>query len=122
MTLEEVCLPADGLGPHGEAAEKQTIGHQWNLTHNLLSDEGVITERRSKPIVHSPVDPPVCDACQQLDLVFFNPLCDGCQTILIDSHTTIPQILAILRQWTPQTQQSLEILIREVGILNTNQS
>ena len=41
----------------------------------------------------------------------------GCAALLSDPSTTIPQVFAILRQWTPQTQQSLEMLIREVNFV-----
>ncbi len=34
--------------------------------------------------------------------------------MLSHPDTTIPQILAILRQWTADTQQCLELVIREV--------
>lgn len=71
---------------------------------------------REKPMVHTAVDPPLCESCQKLDLAFFDPNCPGCQELLSFPETTIPEILAILRQWTPQTQQSLEMLIREVSL------
>ncbi len=73
--------------------------------------------QREKPMVHPAVDPPLCQQCQQMELTFFDPNCPNCQEILMNQNTSVPQIFAILRQWTPQTQQSLELLIREVGML-----
>ena len=129
MTLEEV--PTGSLEPHHESdnvAVEPTSSMTMTMTapsHDGQSNEHVnstITSLdniplsgRSKPLIHSPVDPPVCNSCQQLDLIFFNPMCDQCQAILLHQDTSIPQIFAILRQWTPETQQNLELLIREVS-------
>ncbi|KAK7099935.1 CAP-Gly domain-containing linker protein 3-like isoform X2 [Littorina saxatilis] len=68
----------------------------------------------SKPVIHPCVDPPLCENCQRLDLSFFDPVCSGCRQILTNPSTTVPEIFAILRQWTPQTQQSLEMLVEEI--------
>ncbi|KAK7487524.1 hypothetical protein BaRGS_00021226 [Batillaria attramentaria] len=65
-------------------------------------------------MIHACVDPPLCENCQRLDLSFFDPVCSGCREILLNPATTVPEIFAILRQWTPQTQQSLELLVEEI--------
>lgn len=67
-----------------------------------------------KPMIHPCMDPPLCENCQRLDLSFFDPMCAGCKEILLNPATTVPEIFAILRQWTPQTQQNLELLVDEV--------
>lgn len=72
------------------------------------------TQPISKPVIHPCVDPPLCEECQRLDLSFFDPVCSGCRQILSNPTTSVPEIFAILRQWTPQTQQSLELLVEEV--------
>ena len=71
---------------------------------------------RDKAMVHAAVDPPLCDACGKLDLTFFDPNCPHCKDLLVAPTTTVPEIFAILRQWTPQTQQSLELLVEEVSL------
>ncbi|XP_015914966.1 CAP-Gly domain-containing linker protein 4 [Parasteatoda tepidariorum] len=71
-------------------------------------------EMRRQPIIHPSSDAPLCKSCHQLDLPFFDPSCPGCILILQDSETTIPQIFAIVRQWMPQTQQNIEVLVNEV--------
>jgi CAP-Gly domain-containing linker protein 3/4 len=73
----------------------------------------------TKAVIHPCVDPPLCDNCTRLDLSFFDPVCSGCRQILSNPSTTVPEIFAILRQWTPQTQQSLEMLVEEVGPTST---
>ena len=102
MTLEdESCYsPSD----HGSPPILQTL------------EAGVLL--RDKPMVHPAVDPPLCEMCQKMEMAFFDPNCPGCQDLLTSPDTTLPEIYAVLRQWTPQTQQSLEILIREVWILS----
>ena len=72
---------------------------------------------RHRPMIHPCVDPPVCEDCQKLELSFFDPGCPGCHDILVSPGTIVPEIFAILRQWTPQTQQNLDLLINEVSTL-----
>ena len=72
---------------------------------------------RTRPMIHPCLDPPLCEDCQKLELSFFDPDCPGCRKILNNSNTKVPEIYAILRQWTPQTQQNLELLVNEVNIL-----
>ncbi|KAI8786616.1 CAP-Gly domain-containing linker protein 3 [Biomphalaria glabrata] len=68
----------------------------------------------TRTMIHPCVDPPLCDNCTRLELSFFDPLCPDCRNILLNPSTTVPQIFAIMRQWTPQTQQSLELLVDEI--------
>lgn len=70
---------------------------------------------RRQPIIHPSSDAPLCKSCHQLDLPFFDPSCPGCMEILQSPDTTVPQIFAIIRQWMPQTQQNIEILVNEVS-------
>ncbi|KAL4236501.1 CAP-Gly domain-containing linker protein 4 [Mactra antiquata] len=69
---------------------------------------------RSRPMIHPCVDPPVCEECQKLELSFFDPGCPGCHDILVNPNTKVPEIFAILRQWTPQTQLNLDLLVNEI--------
>lgn len=69
---------------------------------------------REKPMIHPCVDPPACESCQKLELSFFDPECPGCRSILENPNTTVPEIFSVLRQWTPQTQQNLDLLIDEI--------
>lgn len=70
---------------------------------------------RNRPMIHPCVDPPVCEDCQKLELSFFDPGCPGCHDILVNPNTKVPEIFAILRQWTPQTQLNLDLLVNEVS-------
>eukprot|EP00112_Aurelia_sp_Birch-Aquarium-sp1_P023216 Seg683.1_Seg683.6 transcript_id=Seg683.1_Seg683.6/GoldUCD/mRNA.D3Y31 product="CAP-Gly domain-containing linker protein 3" protein_id=Seg683.1_Seg683.6/GoldUCD/D3Y31 len=69
---------------------------------------------REKPVSHQGVDSPICDKCRALELSFFDPTCPGCHEILLNPKTRISQIFAILRQWMPQTQHNIDVLIREI--------
>jgi len=73
-----------------------------------------IMPAREKPVSHPPSDPPLCENCRKLELTFFDPNCPGCQDILLDPKTTVSEIFAIMRQWVPQVQQNIEMLIKEV--------
>ncbi|GIY62591.1 CAP-Gly domain-containing linker protein 3 [Caerostris extrusa] len=87
-------------------------------THDLppskTMDNAKPVENRRQPIIHPSSDAPLCKSCHLLDLSFFDPSCPGCTEILHSSNTTIPQIFAIIRQWMPQTQQNIEMLVNEV--------
>ncbi|KAL8625698.1 hypothetical protein ACOMHN_043973 [Nucella lapillus] len=76
--------------------------------------QSVHTAPVTKAVIHACVDPPLCDNCQRLELSFFDPMCGGCRDILSKPSTSVPEVFAILRQWTPQTQQSLGLLVEEI--------
>lgn len=73
-----------------------------------------------KPVVHPPADGPLCAACRKLDKSFFDVRCAGCQLLLYDEATTISELFAILRQWIPQTQQNVLIIIEHVRLIIFN--
>jgi hypothetical protein len=83
-----------------------------------LECDSVDCQPRSRPIVHQPVDAIACGECQRLDAdaTFFDPQCSGCQELLYDESTSIPEMFAILRQWTPRTQHNAEMIIRQVDL------
>lgn len=83
-----------------------------NTGKSLEPALSVIVQTRT--MIHPCVDPPLCDNCTRLELSFFDPLCPDCREILMNPGTTVPEIFAILRQWTPQTQQSVELIVDEV--------
>lgn len=66
------------------------------------------------PTIHCATDAPLCATCEELESPFFNSHCLGCREILSNMDTSIAQIFAIMRQWVPQTQQCIELLVREV--------
>ncbi|XP_035829126.1 CAP-Gly domain-containing linker protein 3 [Aplysia californica] len=74
----------------------------------------IVTPTAKSTMIHPCVDPPLCDNCTRLELSFFDPACPACRQILLNPAMTIPEIFAIMRQWTPQTQQNLELLVDEV--------
>jgi len=67
-----------------------------------------------RQVVHPPTDGPLCAACRKLDKTFFDVKCAGCQLLLYDEATTISQLFAIIRQWIPQTQQNILLIIEQV--------
>lgn len=64
--------------------------------------------------VHPACDAPLCKMCQEVNSPFFNANCLGCRQLIADSNTSVGQLFAIMRQWVPQIQQSIELLVREV--------
>ncbi|XP_052635434.1 CAP-Gly domain-containing linker protein 3, partial [Harpia harpyja] len=45
---------------------------------------------------------------------FFDPNDVACREILLDPRTTVPQLFAILRQWVPQVQHSIDVIGNEI--------
>ncbi len=64
---------------------------------------------RSRPLTHASVDAPICVECRALELTFFDPTCEGCFAALI----TVADVFAVLRQWVPQVQRSVDLLVSE---------
>lgn len=97
--------------------EDSDTTHKQNgtaLINNNNNNNNHYHPERDKPMIHPCVDPPVCESCQRLELSFFDPDCPGCHEILVNPNTTVPEIFAVLRQWTPHTQQNLELLVDEI--------
>jgi len=67
-----------------------------------------------KPVVYAPTDGLLCDTCRELEKTFFDVNCAGCQQLLDDETTTVSQLFAVLRQWIPQTQQNILMIIEQV--------
>ncbi|XP_074640389.1 CAP-Gly domain-containing linker protein 4-like isoform X2 [Tubulanus polymorphus] len=90
------------------------------MTHTDAENEETAMETdvevtpRTTPKVHPAVDPPICEACAKLDMTFCDPQCCGCKNVITNMDTTIAQIFAVIRQWTPQTQQNIKTLVHEI--------
>ena len=69
---------------------------------------------RTHPTVHPVSDAPLCIQCQDLQLAFFDPQCQGCWSLVQDPQTTTGEVFAIIRQWVPQVQRSVWALSQEV--------
>ncbi|KAM9270523.1 LOW QUALITY PROTEIN: CAP-Gly domain-containing linker protein 3 [Cariama cristata] len=68
--------------------------------------------RRKKPVVH-----PAAPAPLPKDYAFtFLPDDAACREILLDPRTTVPQLFAILRQWVPQVQHSVDVIATSGGV------
>ncbi|XP_074390024.1 CAP-Gly domain-containing linker protein 3, partial [Zonotrichia albicollis] len=68
-------------------------------------------ERRKKPMVHPAAPAPLP---KDYAFTFFDPNDAACREILLDPRTTVPQLFAILRQWVPQVQHSVDIIGNEI--------
>ncbi|XP_025109929.1 CAP-Gly domain-containing linker protein 3-like isoform X2 [Pomacea canaliculata] len=100
--------------PPCETREATLLIDRMTLEEGNLEFKTTPVQSPGKPMIHPCMDPPLCENCQRLDLSFFDPMCAGCKEILLNPATTVPEIFAILRQWTPQTQQNLELLVDEI--------
>ncbi|RUS77086.1 hypothetical protein EGW08_015169 [Elysia chlorotica] len=84
-----------------------------NVTGNQINS-GELPVKPARAMIHPCVDPPLCADCTRLELSFFDPVCPSCRKLMEDPATSIPDIFAIMRQWTPQTQQVMEMLVDEI--------
>ncbi|KAM8946772.1 CAP-Gly domain-containing linker protein 4 isoform 2-T2 [Pelodytes ibericus] len=65
----------------------------------------------SHPVTFSVSSAPMPSDCE---FSFFDPHDAACQDILFDPNTSIPELFAILRQWVPQVQQSIDVIGNEI--------
>lgn len=55
---------------------------------------------------------PSCENC--VKNIYFNFKCSKCLSILNDDNTSISQLLAIARQWDPDIQCNMDLLIQKM--------
>lgn len=72
---------------------------------------GETVQDRRRPKVHPSALAPLP---KDYAFTFFDPNDPGCSQILLDPHTTIPQLFAIVRQWVPQVQHKIDIIGAEI--------
>ncbi|XP_075060484.1 CAP-Gly domain-containing linker protein 4 [Mixophyes fleayi] len=65
----------------------------------------------SRPVTFSVAAAPMPSDCE---FSFFDPNDASCQDILFDPNTTVSELFAILRQWVPQVQQSIDVIGNEI--------
>lgn len=65
----------------------------------------------SHPVTFSVAAAPMPSDCE---FSFFDPNDASCQDILYDPSTSVSELFAILRQWVPQVQQSIDVIGHEI--------
>uniref|UniRef100_T1J9Y0 Uncharacterized protein n=1 Tax=Strigamia maritima TaxID=126957 RepID=T1J9Y0_STRMM len=88
-----------------------------SVTNGTIEDAETKTPEktiRETPISHPPVDAPLCSNCIKMELVFLDPNCPKCRESILMTDTTIAQLFAVMRQWTPQAQQNINLLMEEI--------
>ncbi|KAM5126917.1 CAP-Gly domain-containing linker protein 4-like, partial [Mantella aurantiaca] len=63
------------------------------------------------PVTFSVAAAPMPTDCE---FSFFDPSDASCQDILFDPATSVSQLFAILRQWVPQVQQSIDVIGNQI--------
>lgn len=64
---------------------------------------------------YEPANPPYCDRCIAYDhQIYFSLTCKLCEKKL--DNTTVPQIFAIMRQWSSETQHEMAFYINKVSL------
>lgn len=66
----------------------------------------------SSASIHAVDDAPYCENCLQLE--FFNINCTKCFASVHHETTSISQLLAIARQWHPDIQTNMDLLIQRM--------
>ncbi|CAG2165678.1 unnamed protein product [Oppiella nova] len=103
-------LSLNGLNGHnGHNGTNGTNGNGYEERGDKRSSNG-----SNGPTIHAACDAPLCTTCQELESPFFNTHCIGCRELVSNMETSVGQLFAIIRQWVPQTQQSIDVLVREV--------
>ncbi|XP_066919361.1 CAP-Gly domain-containing linker protein 4-like [Clytia hemisphaerica] len=79
-----------------------------------LNDSSPVSPIKEPWSNHDAVDAPLCKQCENLNLAFLDPNCKGCYRLIIDPKTSIAQLFAIIRQWVPQVQKNMDLLVTEI--------
>ncbi|XP_014343318.1 CAP-Gly domain-containing linker protein 4 isoform X5 [Latimeria chalumnae] len=64
-----------------------------------------------RPLVYPVATAPMPTDCE---FSFFDPNDSVCQAILLNPETTVSELFAVLRQWVPQVQQSIDVIGNEI--------
>ncbi|XP_063300163.1 CAP-Gly domain-containing linker protein 4 isoform X2 [Pelobates fuscus] len=67
--------------------------------------------RSCRPVTFCVSAAPMPSDCE---FSFFDPNDASCQDILFNPNTSVPELFAILRQWVPQVQQSIDVIGNEI--------
>jgi hypothetical protein len=102
----------DGEDTDSGVGSAGTSGYGAGAVHLMPS---ISTPGAARSVTHPPVAAPLCDDCRSLELAFFDPTCPGCRRVLNSPYTTPAHIFAILRQWVPQVQQNIELLVDQAS-------
>lgn len=98
----------------GQVKEPESAGTE---RHSTDTPDTSSLLRIPTPSLHPPSDPPYCDRCMINDNnAYFSLSCKSCEEKL--EKASIPQILAIMRQWAPTTQKNLLFYIEKVININ----
>jgi len=117
-----ICLQNDTEVINNTEIERILLQCIFIITDGMEMDEVAGTgvndaKLPHKPVVYPPTDGPLCELCSSVDNSFFDVKCAGCLSLLQDEATTVSELFAILRQWIPQTQQNIMIIIEQVRMI-----
>ncbi|XP_072266072.1 CAP-Gly domain-containing linker protein 4 isoform X2 [Pyxicephalus adspersus] len=86
---------------------REVDGHSHPIEHNFQA----CYLDPSRPVTFSVAAAPMPSDCE---FSFFDPNDASCQDILFDPTTSVSELFAILRQWVPQVQQSIDVIGNEI--------
>ena len=69
---------------------------------------------RTKPIVHSPSEKPLCQKHTKSSNQLIKTDCDECFSLLSNQTTSISQIFGAMREWMPGSQKKMNVLVDEI--------
>ena len=69
---------------------------------------------RTKPIVHTPAEKPLCQKHASIANQLIKIDCDDCFSLLLSPSTTISQIFGAMREWMPGSQKKMNVLVDEI--------
>ncbi|TRY55543.1 hypothetical protein DNTS_003666 [Danionella cerebrum] len=112
LTARLVCLLLSPhmlliLGGEGEMTKEDVLRES--------SEEGCFlgqyTLNSVQAVIHQVAAVPMPSSC---DFSFFDPNDPVCQEILLNPHTTVSELFAVLRQWVPQVQRNISVIGNEI--------
>lgn len=101
-------------------SESESLSTSSNAKPDLntsLPEESIPEGLLQIPVFHPPSDAPYCNKCSVYDYQnYFSLGCKNCKAEF--DNATIPQVFAIMRQWSTDIQSKMDMFITKV----TNQS
>jgi len=74
----------------------------------------LMLQEEKGPTVYQIESAPQCEGCVSAGVKFFDFACTKCEAIVATDQTSIGQLLAIARQWSPSVQNKMNVLIMEI--------
>ena len=110
------CIEVNGnqVKLNEEALDSQDTNNTESSCDDNKENSEQFTVSRTKPIVHTPSEKPLCQKHAQNSNQLIKTDCDDCFSLLSHPNTSISQIFGAMREWMPGSQKKMNVLVEEI--------